>query len=59
MESEEPPWVARHLFECRDCREDASRLAAETELIRAAFAALPVSPDFTAVVLERIARRRG
>jgi predicted anti-sigma-YlaC factor YlaD len=58
MGTEEPPWVARHLLECRDCRDDALRLAAETELLRAAFLSLPVSPGFTAEVMERIGRRR-
>jgi anti-sigma factor RsiW len=60
MESEDPPRVARHLLTCGECREDARRLAAEAELIRAAIAALPVREDFTAEVMARITgRRRG
>jgi hypothetical protein len=46
--------LGRHLDACAVCRREADRLAAEAELIRRAFAALPVPADLVDVVRRRI-----
>jgi len=46
--------LGRHLDRCTVCREEAARLCREAELIRRAFAALPIRPGFTDEVLERL-----
>jgi hypothetical protein len=50
--------VVRHLMRCGCCREEALTLAGEARLLRAAFAALPLAPDFTEGVLARIGAER-
>ena len=46
--------LRRHLDRCGVCREEAERLLREGELIRRAFRALPVRPDFTEEVMRRL-----
>jgi hypothetical protein len=59
MEGEDASDLSGHLYVCGECREEAERLTAEHELIREAFDALSVRPDFTSGVLARIRRLRA
>ena len=46
--------LRRHLADCPCCREEVGRMAGEERLIRAAYARLPIPPDFTRQVWARI-----
>ena len=46
--------LGRHLEVCGFCREEAAALEGEVRLLRMAFSALPLRPEFTREVLERL-----
>jgi hypothetical protein len=46
--------LGRHLDRCPECREAVKRLRGEERVFRVAWRHLPIRPDFTQVILDRL-----